>query len=95
MKAYATVTGDDPELQPHDFDHDDNYDDWTAKEPEAASMMRLCCSSKVRRIVKGMRNILDMWNTLRTSLDTTGSYIGRLDILRQFLACRPKEDEPL
>ena len=36
-----------------------------------------------------------MWNTLETSLDTTGSYIGRQDILRQFRACRPKEDEPL
>jgi len=36
-----------------------------------------------------------MWNTLETSLDTTRSYIGRQDILRQFRACRPKEDEPL
>jgi hypothetical protein len=42
-----------------------------------------------------MRNPLEMWNTLETSLDTTGSYIGRQDILRQFRACRPKEDEPL
>jgi len=29
------------------------------------------------------------------SLDTAGSYIGRQDILSQFPACRPKEDEPL
>jgi len=36
-----------------------------------------------------------MWNMLQTSLDTTGSYIGRQDILCQFHACRPKEDEPL
>ena len=35
-----------------------------------------------------------MWNILETSLDTAGSYIGRQDILRQFRACRPKEDEP-
>jgi len=27
MRAYANVTGDDPELQPLDFNHDDNYDD--------------------------------------------------------------------
>jgi len=32
MGAYAIVTGDDPEPQPLDFDHDDNYDDWKAKE---------------------------------------------------------------
>jgi len=51
MKAYAIVTGEDPELQPLDFDHDDNYDDWKAKEAEAASMIRLSCSSEVRRIV--------------------------------------------
>jgi len=95
MKAYAIVTGEDPEPQPLDFDHDDNYDDWKAKEAEAASMIRLSCSPEVRRIVKGIRNPHEMWNTLETSLDTAGSYIGRQDILRQFRACRPKEDEPL
>jgi len=36
-----------------------------------------------------------MWNTLETSLDTTGSYIGSQDIVCQFRACRPKEDEPI
>jgi len=58
-------------------------------------MIRISCSPEVRRIVNGMRNPLEMWNTLQTSLDATGSYIGRQDILRQFRACRPKEDEPL
>jgi uncharacterized membrane protein YgcG len=95
MRTYAIVTGDDPEPQPLDFDHDDNYDDWKAKEAEAASMIRLSYSPEVRRIVKGMRNPLEMWNTLETSPDTAGSYIGRQVILRQFRACRPKEDEPL
>ena len=32
---------------------------------------------------------------LETSLDTTGSHIGRQDILLHFCACRSKEDEPL
>jgi len=82
MKAYAIVTGEDPEPQPLDFDHDDNYDDWKAKEAEAASIIRLSCSSAVRRIVKGIRNPHKMWNTLETSLDTAGSYLGRQDILR-------------
>jgi len=36
-----------------------------------------------------------MWNILETSLDTAGFYIGRQDILRQFRACQPKEDEPV
>jgi len=58
-------------------------------------MIRLSCSSEVRRIVKGIRNAPDMWNTPETSLDTAGSYIGRQDILRQFRSCRPREDEPL
>jgi len=58
-------------------------------------MIRLSCSPEVRRIIKGMRNPHKMWNTLKTSLDTAGSYIGRQDILRQFRACRPTEDEPL
>jgi len=30
MSAYAIVTGEDPELQPLDFDHDGNYDDYNA-----------------------------------------------------------------
>jgi hypothetical protein len=30
MRAYTIVTGDDPELQLLDLDHDDNYDDWKA-----------------------------------------------------------------
>jgi hypothetical protein len=95
MQAYGIVTRDDPEPQPLDFDHDDNYDDWKAKEAEAASMIRLSCSPKVQRIVKGIRNPHEMWNTLETSLDTARSYIGSQGILRQFRACRPKEDEPL
>jgi len=95
LRAYAIVTGDDPELQPLDFDHDDNYNDWKAKEAEAASMVRLSCLSEERRIVNGIRNPREMWNTRQTSLDTARSYIGRKDILRQFRACPPKEDELL
>jgi len=95
MKAYAIITEEDPESQPLDFDHDDNYDDWKAKEAETVSMIRLSCSSEVQHIVKCIRNPHEMWNTLETSLDTTGSYNGRQDILHQFRACRPKEDEPL
>jgi len=95
IKAYAIVTGEDPEPHPLDFDHDDNYDHWKAKEAKAASMIRLSCSSELRSIVKGIRNPHKMWNTLETSLDTAGSYISRPDILCQFPASRPKEDEPL
>jgi len=58
-------------------------------------MIRHSCSPEVRRIVKGIPNPHEMWNTLETSLDTAGSYIGRQDILRHFRACQPKEDEPL
>jgi hypothetical protein len=95
MKAYAIVTGDDTEAQPLDFDHNDNYDDWKAKEAEATSMIRLSCSPNVRCMVKGIRNTLEVWNTLQTSLDTTGSYNSRQDIPGQFRAFRPMEDEPL
>jgi len=70
MRAYAIITRDDPEPQPMDCDHDDNYDDCKAKEAEAESMIRLSCSPEVRRIVKGMRNPLKMRNTLETNLDT-------------------------
>jgi len=84
MRAYAIVTRDDPEPQPLDFDHDDNYDDWKAKQAEAVSMIRLSCSPEIRPIVKGMRNPHEMWNIVQTSLDTARSYIGRQDILRQF-----------
>jgi len=47
MGAYVIVTGEDPEPQPLDFDHDDNYHDWKAKEAEAASIIRLSCSPDV------------------------------------------------
>jgi len=94
MRAFAIVAGDDPKPQPPDFDHDDDNGDWKAKEAEAACMMRLSCSPEVWHIVKGMGNPLEMWNTLETSLDTTGSYISRQHMIRQFCACWPKEDEP-
>ena len=94
MRAYAIVTGEDPEPQPLDFDHDDNYDDWKAKEAQAAFMIRLSCSPEVRHIIKGIRNPHEMWIILETSLDTARSYISRQDIHRQFCACRPKTDEP-
>jgi len=95
MEAYAIITREDPEPQPLDFNHYDNYDDWKTKEAEAAFIIRLSCSPEVRRIVKSIRNPHEMWNTLETSLDTAGSYIARQDILRQFCACRPKDDEPV
>jgi len=95
IRAYAIVTGDDPEPQRLDLNHDKNYDNWKAKAAEAVPMIRLSCSPEVQRIVKGMRNPQEMWNTLETSLDSAGSYIGRQDILRQFRACQPKEDKPL
>jgi len=88
MRAYAIVTGEDPKPQPLDFNHDDNKDDWKAKEYEAASIIRLSCSPEVQRIVKGISNSHQMWNTLETSLDTAGSDIGRPAILREFRACR-------
>jgi hypothetical protein len=94
MKAYAIVTGEDPELQLLDFDYHNKYDYWKVKEAEAASRIRLIFSTEVRHIVKGIRNPREMLKTLESTLDTAGSYIGRQDILCQFLACRLKEDEP-
>jgi hypothetical protein len=94
MKAYAMVTGEDPEPHPLDFDHDDNLDVWQDKEAKDASMIRLACYSEARRSLKGIRNRHEMWNTLDTSLDTTECYVGRQDILRLFHACQPKKDEP-
>jgi hypothetical protein len=82
MRAYLIVTGYDAEPQPLDFDHDDNYDDWKPKKSKAVSVLRLSCSPEVWHIVKGMRNLLEMWNTHETSLVPAGSYIGREDILR-------------
>jgi hypothetical protein len=95
MRAYAIITGDDPEPQPLDFQHDDNYDDWKAEEAKDVSMIRLSCSPDVWHIVEGMRNPPAMLDTRQTNLETIESYIGRQDILCQFRACRPKEDEPL
>jgi hypothetical protein len=95
MEAYGMITGDHLEPQPLDFDYDVNYDDWKAQEAQAASIIRLSCSTEVQRIVKGIRNLHEMWNMNETSLDTAGLYIGRQDILRHFRACRPQQNEPL
>jgi hypothetical protein len=38
MGAYKIVTGEDPEPQRLDFDHDDSYDDCQAKEADATSI---------------------------------------------------------
>lgn len=95
MRAYAIVTGDDPDLLPLDFNHSDNYDYWKAKEAEAAFMIRFACSPEVQCITKGMRNLFEMWNTLENSLDTIRSYIRRQDWLGQLRTCRPKEDDLL
>lgn len=95
IRAYAIITGDNPEPQRLDFDPDDNDDDWRANEAEAVSIMKLFCSPKVHRIMKGIRYPLEMWTMLEPSLHTTGSYIGRRVVLHKFRACRSKEDEPL
>jgi hypothetical protein len=54
MRAYAIVTGDDPDPQPRYFDNDDNYNNWKAQEAKAACIIRVSCSPEVWRIVKGM-----------------------------------------
>ena len=95
IRAYATVSREDPEPQLLDLDQDDNFDIWNAKEAEDTSTIRLSCSAEVRRLVNGMRYPHVTWNVQETSLNTPGSYIRRQDILRQFHACRPMEDEPL
>jgi hypothetical protein len=87
FRADIIITAADPEPQPLDFDPNDNYDDWKAKEAEAASEIRLLYSPEVRRIMKGMRTPLKIYTPLETSLDTTGSYIGRQIVLHQFHAC--------
>jgi len=58
-------------------------------------MIRLSYSPKVWCIVKGMTKPHKMWNTLETSLDTDGLYLGRQNILHQVRACWPKEDKSL
>jgi len=95
MRAYKIVTREDSELQPLEFDNDANYDDWKAKEVEAASIIRLSYYPEVRCIIKGIRNPHERWNTLKTSLDTAGLYIRRQDNVCQFRAWRPKEDETI
>jgi hypothetical protein len=87
MKAYATFTGDDPQLQPLDSDRDDHYEDWIAKDAEAVSMIRHSCSPQVWCIVMDRRTPHQMENSLETRLDTVRSYIGRQNILHQFCAC--------
>ena len=54
MKAYAIVTGENSEPQPIDFDPNDNYDNWKAKDADTALMIRHSCSPEVWRIVKGI-----------------------------------------
>jgi len=95
MRAYAIVTGDDPELRLVDFKNHDNKDDWKARKAEATSMIRLSCSPEVRHIGKGMRYPLKMWKTLESSLDTAASYISTQNTFRQFGAYWPKDNEHL
>jgi hypothetical protein len=54
MRAYAMFTREHPELQALNMDHNDKYDDFKDKEGEAACVIRMSCSTEVRRIVKGL-----------------------------------------
>jgi len=92
--AHASVPGEDPAPQLLDFNCVVNYDDWKVKQAEAASKLRRSSPPEEWRIVKCIRNSHEMWNTLETSLDTAGLYMGRQDILCQFCGCVPKEDKP-
>jgi hypothetical protein len=87
MKAYAILTGDDPEPQHIDFDHDGNYDHWKAKEADTVSMMSLSSSPEVRRTINGMRIPHDMWNPPEATLRSGTHYMSRQDILHQSCAC--------
>jgi len=53
MRGDAIVTERDPELPQLDFNQDDNYDDWKAREAEPWSMIRLSCSPNVQHIING------------------------------------------
>jgi hypothetical protein len=87
MKPFPMVTGDDPEPQPEDFNHNVNYEDSNAEDTEAISIIRIAYSLAVWRIINSIRYPHDMWNTLETSLDTARFHISRQDILLQISAC--------
>jgi hypothetical protein len=95
IRAYAIIIRAGCEQHPTDSEHEDNYDDWKAKQAEAVPMNRLSGSPKVQYIIKGISNPHELWNTLQTDLHSALSHLGRQDILHQFDAGRPKEDEPL
>jgi len=95
MRAYTTATREDPKLQPVDVNHDEKDDDWKPEEAEAVSVIRRSYTPKVRGIVTGIQNPHEMWNTPETFMDTTIFYVGWQDILGQFHACQPMEDNPL
>jgi hypothetical protein len=76
IEAYTTTITEIPELQPVDFNHDENYKDWKAGAAEAVYVIRLAYYPNVMDVVTGIPNAHEMWNTLETSLDTTISYVA-------------------
>jgi hypothetical protein len=87
LRAYEILTGDEPELQALDLDHNGNYDDWKANNTQTTSILRLSCSPEVECIAQGIPDPQEMWCVLETRLYAARCYMGSLNILHQFCTC--------
>jgi hypothetical protein len=69
--------------------------DFARRAGKAAAMINSACSASVKTHIDGMRDPHQMWDVLKTKLDSAGTRSGRTTILRRFNQLRPVEKAPM
>jgi hypothetical protein len=69
--------------------------DFARRAGKAAAMINSACSSSVKTHIDGMRDPHQMWDTLKTKLDSASTRSGRTAILRRFNQLRPVDKAPM
>jgi hypothetical protein len=96
MDAFEIVTGE--EEQPpagNSVAARAAHANYRKRQANAVTAIRFSCSDAVAVFIEDLRSPAEMWKTLQDHLDSTASYMGRLNIVNKFHDARPVAGESM
>jgi uncharacterized membrane protein YgcG len=71
------------------------YIDYMNRRAQAAAIISGSCSNMVQVYLEEISNPAEMWTILAARMDTAGTVVGRMTLLRKFHSLRPTAGEPI
>jgi hypothetical protein len=101
MRAWTIVVGE--ELVPNNpvgfaataVAERDIYIDYMNRREQAPAIISRSCSNMVQVYLEEISNPAEMWTILAARMDTAGTVVGRITLLRKFHSLGPTTGEPI